>query len=401
MAAIPSVFFTKLPKRRVDKDELFALCKPHGKVVDVLVFYGRGMALVEFEDVSSANKMLAHYCSTSLVFSGKKVEIERGTETIDKNRASKNTVKHVLSGIVKQVVHMSKQAEQQRKQRESKRRKLAAKDQAINGGEASPFGNFHNYYKFNPPNERLQYIPAELGLRLFQQANELKQELTFLDVGCNEGDMTFDFVGHLLKSLACPSPPLTTTSSSPTTTSSPTSVDDQLLEGVKVRALGVDIDSALIDGALKKTPTYTTPRADFHFEVLSIMEPASLEVLTQWLTPAVKKFDVISCFSITMWIHLHHGDEGLKRFLSSLASLTHNLIIEPQPWKCYQSCRKRWRRNNIPPPVEMATLTWRLDVDKRVISFLTEHCGLHVQSTGNTHWGRNVVWLNREMPKPK
>jgi hypothetical protein len=44
--------------------------------------------------------------------------------------------------------------------------------------------------------------------------------------------------------------------------------------------------------------------------------------------------------SVTMWIHLNHGDDGLSRFLEVVASYTHYLLLEPQPWKCYQTAAR-------------------------------------------------------------
>ena len=48
---------------------------------------------------------------------------------------------------------------------------------------AARFGNFINYYQFNPPENRLKFLPANLSSLL-----DLKKEpITVLDVGCNAG----------------------------------------------------------------------------------------------------------------------------------------------------------------------------------------------------------------------
>ena len=49
-----------------------------------------------------------------------------------------------------------------------------------------------------------------------------------------------------------------------------------------------------------------------------------------------KSFDLVMCFSVTMWIHLNRGDKGLAEFLGLCCSLSRNVLVEPQPWKCYK-----------------------------------------------------------------
>ena len=66
--------------------------------------------------------------------------------------------------------------------------------------------------------------------------------------------------------------------------------------------------------------------------------------------------------SITMWIHLNNGDEGLDRFLEKLSLLANNLIIEPHPWKCYLSMRKRNKKNKVTLPYSLEPLRIRNDV---------------------------------------
>ncbi|KAG1698771.1 hypothetical protein DVH05_014726 [Phytophthora capsici] len=53
---------------------------------------------------------------------------------------------------------------------------------------------------------------------------------------------------------------------------------------------------------------------------------------------AGKSYDFITCFSVTKWIHLFHGDEGIKKVFSKIYELLApggRLILEPQPWKSY------------------------------------------------------------------
>ncbi len=41
-----------------------------------------------------------------------------------------------------------------------------------------------------------------------------------------------------------------------------------------------------------------------------------------------------------MWIHLNHGDEGLTKFLEVVARYSDYILLEPQPWKCYQTAAR-------------------------------------------------------------
>lgn len=50
---------------------------------------------------------------------------------------------------------------------------------------AAPYGNFINYYSFNPPENRLSLIPASLLQDL--GCRDEHQPTLILDVGCNSG----------------------------------------------------------------------------------------------------------------------------------------------------------------------------------------------------------------------
>ena len=55
-------------------------------------------------------------------------------------------------------------------------------------------------------------------------------------------------------------------------------------------------------------------------------------------------FDVILLLSITKWLHLHHGDAGLRRLFQRLANALPEggmLIIEPQEQANYKAAVKK------------------------------------------------------------
>lgn len=51
------------------------------------------------------------------------------------------------------------------------------------------------------------------------------------------------------------------------------------------------------------------------------------------------RYDTILCLSVSKWIHLYHGDDGLVRFFQIMFDLLKQggiLILEYQPWKSYE-----------------------------------------------------------------
>ncbi|GMH03322.1 hypothetical protein Nepgr_005161 [Nepenthes gracilis] len=56
----------------------------------------------------------------------------------------------------------------------------------------------------------------------------------------------------------------------------------------------------------------------------------------------VEHYDTIVCLSVTKWVQLNWGDEGLIKLFAKIWRLLHPggiLVLEPQPWKSY--CSKR------------------------------------------------------------
>lgn len=53
-------------------------------------------------------------------------------------------------------------------------------------------------------------------------------------------------------------------------------------------------------------------------------------------------YDMITCLSVTKWVHLNHGDEGLLRLFRTLRGLLEDggrLLLEPQSWRSYHRRR--------------------------------------------------------------
>ena len=54
---------------------------------------------------------------------------------------------------------------------------------------AARYGNFINYYQFNPPEERIKYLPESFIQCLWDE----KETFLWLDIGCNAGVSIFYF----------------------------------------------------------------------------------------------------------------------------------------------------------------------------------------------------------------
>ncbi|CAK9252434.1 unnamed protein product [Sphagnum jensenii] len=198
-------------------------------------------------------------------------------------------------------------------------------------------GSYHNYYKRNV-----------LGLERI----DLLEENWFrnrkcLDIGCNEGKLTALIAEKY----------------------QPTSV------------LGIDVDRVLIEAAnsiIKRAnfslaskqlsqPTSSSSSSSSPFIPMSVLKkkllptpsssfslpstsafPRNLrfecaDIFAYHSSPMASTFDTILCLSVSKWIHLNLGDEGLLRFFRTLFDLCSSgglLVFEFQTWKSYLNKKK-------------------------------------------------------------
>ncbi|KFP79546.1 Pre-miRNA 5'-monophosphate methyltransferase, partial [Acanthisitta chloris] len=160
--------------------------------------------------------------------------------------------------------------------------------------------------------------------------------------------------------------------------------------GKELQLLCCDIDASLIARARQSSPFPTS----ISFATLDIMDPHSRDsFLTSYLERFGRsRFDLGFCMSLTMWIHLNHGDRGLVEFLEFLASLCTFLLVEPQPWKCYRAAARRLRRLGRKDFEHFRSLGIQGDMGERISRILTEQCAMDlVCSFGNTSWDRRLL----------
>lgn len=128
------------------------------------------------------------------------------------------------------------------------------------------------------------------------------------------------------------------------------------------------------------------------FKCLDIMNDIQRinEIDNYLKSKSLRNFSVCFCFSTTMWIHLNHGDDGLKNFLKYLTSICEILVIEPQPWKCYRNAVKRMKQQNFSFP-NFNQLKIQQNVEDAIEVYILKECGLtKVFETDRTKWDRKI-----------
>ncbi|KAM9362344.1 pre-miRNA 5'-monophosphate methyltransferase [Symphorus nematophorus] len=237
----------------------------------------------------------------------------------------------------------------------------------INDPGAAPYGNFINYYTFNPPENRLSLIPASL-LQDLGYSDPQKTTL-ILDVGCNSGELSVAFYKHLLQEPVC----------------------EEESDRRKVHLLGFDLDELLIQRAQQNNPL----PGSISFIPLDIIEDS--DQLQDYLHQhGSSRFHLCLCLAVTMWVHLNHGDSGLLQLLSRLASISQHLLLEAQPWKCYRSAARRLRKLGRSDFDHFKTLKFRGDMAEHAREHLERHCGMElIQSFGSTTWDRKLLLFKR------
>lgn len=201
-----------------------------------------------------------------------------------------------------------------------------------------PFGNYRNYYGY-----RINEVDGDPRLKVFER--DWFQGKDCLDIGCNSGILTI----QIARKFHCKS------------------------------ILGIDIDSDRVSDAywhlrkfartenVEKNSTKVT-RLDVKNKVNGAKHSASassvetkedssssskgdlLDVVSfrqenfvQSQRPSEKQYDTILCLSVTKWIHLNWGDDGLITLFSKIWRLLHPggiLVLEPQPWQSYEKNRR-------------------------------------------------------------
>ncbi|KAG6971372.1 hypothetical protein JG687_00002104 [Phytophthora cactorum] len=167
--------------------------------------------------------------------------------------------------------------------------------------------------------------------------------------------------------------------------------EEELATRKPLMVLGVDIDEVLVERAAKKLVHLTEGDA-VQFRHVDVMTSKFSKEIAPFLelaqrSTAERKFNLITCFSVTMWIHLNNGDDGLWKFLETVSDMTQHLIIEPQAWKCYRNAQKRLVRMRVEVPQSFREIKVRTDVVEKIDTFLLAAGRFRYKAQlGKTNW---------------
>lgn len=162
--------------------------------------------------------------------------------------------------------------------------------------------------------------------------------------------------------------------------------EDNETKGI-CKILAVDIDPDLIERA--KEASTNLPIV---FECIDVLSKDFECVCDSFLTQNSRnEFDIAFLFSITMWVHLNHGDEGLIRFLKKISLRAKFIIMEPQPWKCYKAAVRRMKRAKKDIFPFWNEIYFKETIENDLAKILREECSCKlVWKSEKTIWGREI-----------
>ncbi|MES1914481.1 MAG: hypothetical protein MHM6MM_006545 [Cercozoa sp. M6MM] len=275
-----------------------------------------------------------------------------------------------------------------------------------NRAGVAKYGNFANYYFHNPPAERMRHLPRDL----FAKLSSAESTPIACDLGANDGTLTKAMQEHFEGSVALCG----------------VDIDPVLIERAQEQygsdRLVFDTLDLVVDVAENKVETPVKQEAvsvDL-IDTITLTE-AELEADAQTVEALQRhalalsngtqeRFHCVFGFGLTMWIHVNKGTRGLLRFLRILTQVTDAVVLEPQPWKCYKSARKRHKKNKVPQaqwPRFLRHVPSQPDVESHIAELccaVLEHCrrnrsdnvnGAVCTSTvlGHTIWERNIYLI--------
>lgn len=152
-----------------------------------------------------------------------------------------------------------------------------------------------------------------------------------------------------------------------------------VLEFAPYSMIGVEIDPLLVQQAQRSSKQL---KSNFKTNKQMSGNLKNTQFLNEDILDFMKEqpeecFDVITCLSVSKWIHFHHGDEGMCEVFRQfwrILSPNGQLVFEPQSMKSYIQAVRKQDMSAIPyPPSKIQFLP------DQFIAYLTETIGFSLQ----------------------
>ncbi|KAL0485424.1 RNA methyltransferase [Acrasis kona] len=199
-----------------------------------------------------------------------------------------------------------------------------------------PYGNYNRYYsgryKENIKDPRINVIVANSGFEF--------EGKDILDVGCNVGLFTIQIAEHLkpkqIKGVDIDAGLIRKA--------------NKIKEEIKFSDLTLEesIDAIVTSTSnrqrkAKEFVLETNNKITDHDSTNNVSFPDNvtferLNIVAEESVTEQEKYDVIFCLSITKWVHLNNGDDGIKLLFKKVFEMLRPgglFILEPQDWKSY------------------------------------------------------------------
>lgn len=253
------------------------------------------------------------------------------TSTIDRNAESKTAIKSPEK-LLKRPLTTDGTSNTSNSHNDQKKPRLDVVPASIrsmhkNQTKSASFihGNYDRYYGYRNANDF-----KDIRLNAFESHRSFFEGCNVLDIGCNNGLVTISVARDFR---------------------------------VK-RIVGIDIDKRLVEKARKflgnEKRISEAVSESFPFNVEFKVGNYVL-VNENLLELEVEQFDTILCLSVSKWIHLNNGDDGLKlafRRMYKQLLPGGRLILEAQDWKSYK------RRKNLTPSIAATYKSIKFSPDK-------------------------------------
>lgn len=228
-------------------------------------------------------------------------------ETIEENKQNKFSSIEITDGKGGNLKNLTKAPSSPKKRLDVAK----SADKIQPNKEKFIYGNYSQYYGYRNNGHH------DIRLDVFQEHKNIFENKLLLDIGCNSGFITVEVAKRFeVKSI-----------------------------------VGLDIDKSLINQAtknllkLKKSLPLDSEfkrlhKFPFNIKFLHCNYVLKDDILLEIET---SQFDVILCLSITKWIHLNFGDNGLKQAFKRMFLQLRpqgKLILEAQPYDNYGRRKK-------------------------------------------------------------